>query len=507
MGMTIHVYSHGFVVCTTEKRYKWILAAFIRNRLTVEKFSIGKGNKGGGGTVYSAAVAARTNIYLHIQLFEEFKTVLASQGVNSNEYEIVYHRVKKGQKVEIKFIAPFSMSELQERCLNFVREPVPWRIAPLQTGKGKTALALYFMCEYGERTLITMNAKYIPRWIQDLVGEEAKVDLANEDLLVIKGMDQLKKYLLLAKQNDLHFKVMMISNTTLDNFHKDYLANPKPWKKYGLKHITDFYTIFKIGFRIRDEAHEHLHFNFKFDLFTHVGKTLDLSATLIYDDQGTERISKIIYPVNDRFVQRKWDTYIEVMSVEYSLKPTTKGLKWTQGFNGPYNHNQFELSILKNRVLTEAYLGIIRAIVQELFIDVRADNEKSLVYCSTKEMCSKVSAYLQDRFSHITVNRYIGEDEYDNLLTAELVVTTPKSAGTGVDVPNLGVIINTVNISSTQANVQLAGRLRYNEKIASRYYYLTCVNIPHHLKYDAEKRHKLRNIVKSIGTLDTAHRL
>ena len=363
------------------------------------------------------------------------------------------------------------------------------------------------MCEYGERTLITMNAKYIPRWIQDLVGEEAKVDLANEDLLVIKGMDQLKKYLLLAKQNDLHFKVMMISNTTLDNFHKDYLANPKPWKKYGLKHITDFYTIFKIGFRIRDEAHEHLHFNFKFDLFTHVGKTLDLSATLIYDDQGTERISKIIYPVNDRFDQGKWDTYIEVMSVEYSLKPTTKGLKWTQGFNGPYNHNQFELSILKNRVLTEAYLGIIRAIVQELFIDVRADNEKSLVYCSTKEMCSKVSAYLQDRFSHITVNRYIGEDEYDNLLTAELVVTTPKSAGTGVDVPNLGVIINTVNISSTQANVQLAGRLRYNEKIASRYYYLTCVNIPHHLKYDAEKRHKLRNIVKSIGTLDTAHRL
>lgn len=506
MGMTIHVYSHGFVVCTTERRFKWILAAFIRNRLTVEKFQIGKGNKGGGGTVYSAADAARTNIYLHINMLEEFEQALLSQGVRADEYDTVYHRVKKGQKVAMKFIAPFSLSDLQERCLTFIEEPTPIRVAPLQTGKGKTALALYFMCQYGERTLITMNAKYIPRWIQDLAGDGAKVDLTGDDLLVVKGMDQLKKYLTLAKSNDLHFKVMLISNTTLDNFHKDYLANPKEWKKLGLRHITDFYTIFKIGLRIRDEAHEHLHFNFKFDLFTHVGKTLDLSATLIYDDQGSERMSQIIYPIKDRFEQGKWDTYIEVLSVEYSLRPTTK-LKWTQGFNGPYNHNQFEMSILKNRVYTDAYLGLIRALVQELFTDVRKPGEKALVYCSTKEMCTKVSAYLQDRFPDLTVNRYIGEDDYENLLTADLVVTTPKSAGTGVDVPKLAVIINSVNISSTQANIQLAGRLRFDDQIVSRYYYMTCINIPHHVKYDREKRHKLKGVVKSLGTLDTAHRL
>lgn len=505
MGMTIHVYSHGFVVCTTERRFKWILAAFIRNRLTVDKFQIGKGNKG-GGTVYSAADAARTNIYLHINLFEEFQNVLTSQGVRQDEFDIVYHRVKRGQKVDIKFIAPFKLSELQERCLAFIKEDSPIRVAPLQTGKGKTALALYYMCELGERTLITMNAKYIPRWIQDLQGDNAKVDLRDGDLLVVKGMEQLKKYLLLAKTGELQFKVMLISNTTLDNFHKDFLAQPKPWKKYGLKTLHDFYTIFKFGLRIRDEAHEHLHFNFKFDLFTHVGKTLDLSATLIYDDPGSERMSRIVYPMKDRFEQGKWDTYIEVLSVEYSLRPTTK-LKWTQGFNGPYNHNQFEMSILKNRVYTDAYLGIIRAVVQELFTDVRSEEEKALVYCSTKEMCSKVSAYLQDRFPDITVNRYIGEDEYDNLLNAELVVTTPKSAGTGVDIPKLAVIINTVNISSTQSNVQLAGRLRYDEDIISRYYYMTCINIPHHVKYDLEKRHKLKGVVKSLGTLDTSHRL
>lgn len=506
MGMTIHVYSHGFVVCTTDRRFKWILAAFIRNRLTVEKFSIGKNKQGGGGTVYSAADAARTNIFLHINIFEDFKNSLITNGVKTTEYEIVYHRPKKGKKVDIKFIAPFKMSELQERCLTFIREPTIIRVAPLQTGKGKTALALYYMCEYGERTLITMNAKYIPRWIQDLVGEEAKVDLNEEDLLVVKGLDQLKKCLLQAKEGTLEFKVMLVSNTTLDLFHKDFLSNPKPWKKIGIRSIQDFYTLLKIGFRIRDEAHEHLHFNFRFDLFTSVGKSLDLSATLIFDDMGTERMSQIIYPISCRFDQGLWDKYIEVWSVEYSLNTTTK-LKWTQGFNGPYNHNQFELSILANRNYLEAYLRMIRALISDLYLENKIEGEKSFIYCSTKEMCTKVSSYLQERFHEITVNRYIGEDDYEQLLNAELVVTTPKSAGTGVDVPNLGVIINTVNISSTQSNVQLAGRLRQNDRIPSRYYYLTCVNIPHHLKYDMEKRHKFKGIFKSLNTLDTAHRL
>ena len=68
------------------------------------------------------------------------------------------------------------MSELQNRCLDFIRDDRITAIAPLQTGKGKTALGLYFMCEYGRRTLITMNAKYIPRWVQDLTGEKAVVD-------------------------------------------------------------------------------------------------------------------------------------------------------------------------------------------------------------------------------------------------------------------------------------------------------------------------------------------
>jgi len=46
------------------------------------------------------------------------------------------------------------------------------------------------------------------------------------------------------------------------------------------------------------------------------------------------------------------------------------------------------------------------------------------------------------------------------MIGAEIVVTTPQSLSTGIDKPNLRVVIQTVSISSEVTNVQSAGRLR-----------------------------------------------
>lgn len=512
MKMTIYVYSHSFVVSTVERRFKQILAAFIRNRLTVEKFKIGKGDP--GKKVFASSSPNRNQIFFHINLFEQFKLFLLSQGVRADEYEVVYRKPKKGKRIEVKFIAPYSMSELQNRCLDFIRDDRVTTIAPLQTGKGKTALALYFMCEYGRRTMITMNAKYIPRWIQDLSGESAIVDFGEGDLLVIKGLIQLKKYIQLAKTKQLpEFKALLISNTTLYMFYKDFTDHPEEWKEYGLKVPQDLYNLFEIGFRIRDEFHEDIHFNCKFDTFTNVSKALDLSATIIYDDPGMERISQLISPISDRFNQGRWDTYTEVYATLYRINLPTK-LRWQMGWNGPYNHNEFEKSVLKIPIHKKNFISMVTGLVRDLFVNDYKKGQRCLVYASTKEMCTILSTFMAEEFSHLFVHRYIGEDEYEELLTGDLVVSTPKSAGTGVDIPGLILVIDTVNTSSTQANIQKIGRLRKptltdeeGKTIVPKYYYTTCVQIPQHMKYHYEKQSKLRGFVKSLQTYDTAYKL
>lgn len=511
MKMTIYVYSHSFVVCTKQRLHKQVLAAFIRNRLTVEKFKIGKGEA--GKKVFAFSSPNHTQIFMHINLFDTFRNVLIEYGVRNDEIDIIYHRAGIGAKAPMKFQAAFEMSDLQNRCLDFIREDRISAIAPLQTGKGKTALALFYMCEMGRRTLITMNAKYIHRWVPDLIGDGAQVDLKEDDLIVVKGLIQLKKYIKLAQAKELDFKVMIISNTTLFMFYKDFTSSKEDWKEYGLKVPQDLFKLFKIGLRIRDEFHEDINFNCKFDCFTNVDKSLDLSATIIYDDPGLERISQIISPVKDRFNAGRWDTYTDVYAVMYKLQLPTK-LRWQMGFNGPYSHNELEKSILKNRVHTDRFIVMVEKLVSTLFVDSYQPGFKALIYASTKDMCTKLSAYLSDTYPQFEVNRYIGEDEYDELITGDIVVSTPKSAGTGVDIPGLMVIIDTVNTSSTQANIQKIGRLRKPKvtddqgvTITPRYYYTTCENIPQHMKYHMEKQSKLRGFVKNLLIYDTAYKL
>ena len=69
------------------------------------------------------------------------------------------------------------------------------------------------------------------------------------------------------------------------------------------------------------------------------------------------------------------------------------------------------------------------------------------------------------------------------MLTGDIIVTTPGSLGTGIDVPNLRVGIQTVNISATAMNLQNLGRLRKLPDRDVKFCYLYAENIPKQKEY------------------------
>jgi hypothetical protein len=87
-------------------------------------------------------------------------------------------------------------------------------------------------------------------------------------------------------------------------------------------------------------------------------------------------------------------------------------------------------------------------------------------------------------------------------LDKDIIVTTLKGFNKGVDVERLGVVINTVSISSKTLTDQLAGRLRYNKNYKSYFVDITdegfkqCVN---HAKIRARF---LNKIAKSTMTFE-----
>lgn len=512
MKLKIHVYSHNFTVETETRTVKYMCWDFFRG-LTVEKFQTAGAKDKAKGKTFAFANKERTLFGMHLNVFDKFMLLLQYNGIRESDYEMVYHQLHTPAKAKMKYCAPYEMRPLQLEVIDFINEPIKSRVVPLQTGKGKSAIAIYMMCQMGVRTLLTMNARYITRWLRDLNGETAITDLTVDDVVVIQGTADLLAKVKMARSKDLHAKVIMISNTTMNILYKHYFQNDAEWKKFKMKTPVELFAIFKIGLRIRDEAHEDLHFNFKMDLFTNCAKTIELSATLEFDDKKLNEMCQVLYPDANRFNKGEWDKYTDVTALLYGNTHGTK-IRWQMGKFGPYSHTEFEKSIIKNQIALARYLNMLACITVDKFINTRRPNERFIIYAATKIMCGLIVDELSDRFPQLMVKRYIGEDLYEELLGGDIVVTTLKSAGTGVDVPNLMKVLMTTNVSSTQSNVQALGRLRNLERVdedgqelSPEFYYLVCRDIPQQVKYHNEKIRKFRGKVKNHNVVETSYQI
>jgi superfamily II DNA or RNA helicase len=98
-----------------------------------------------------------------------------------------------------------------------------------------------------------------------------------------------------------------------------------------------------------------------------------------------------------------------------------------------------------------------------------------------------MATYLTERYTQLypdkVVNRYCEQDPFENLTEADIIVTTVISAGTAVDIPNLRVVVQTVCISSSVANIQTLGRLRKLVGKDTRFCYLYAENLNKQRQY------------------------
>ena len=260
---------------------------------------------------------------------------------------------------------------------------------------------------------------------------------------------------------------------------------------------------------IRDEVHEELHANAKQDLHRHVPLVINLSATLEFDDPKVDEMCKLVFPFDTRFNAGEWNKYIDVFAVRYGLQFPTK-LKWYQYKNGPYNQAEFEKSILASKEKFQLYADFICNLIVENFQLIYEPGDKLAVYAHTINMCTKLQEYIEDRFAEYSVNRYVGEDVYEDLISADIVVTTPGSAGTGQDIKGLRRVLMTNAIKSSQKNFQVAGRLRELFELDSKgvvrdvvFLYLVCNDIPQQVDYHFFKRSKFRGKMKSQNEIET----
>lgn len=358
----------------------------------------------------------------------------------------------------------------------------------------------------GKRIVAVLKPTYSDKWVSDFCNI---YEMEKEDIWVVDGSKNLKLLLNTALAGKLTHRVIVISSRLLQNWFGDY--NEMPQDVYELAgwpcKPDNLFEILGAGVRLIDEAHQEFHLGFMIDLFTHAIMSMSLSATMVSDDQFITQMYELVYPKKTRYDQVPISKYIH--SYAWMFRFENPRLLKTTGYSGFYNHNEFEESILKNKTMTKGYLEFIEKLVKRHFLeDEYKPGDKCLVYCSSIDMCDAVSKYLKKVLvkpgtaKKLDVRRYVGEDPYENLMEAEISVSTLKSAGTGHDIDSLTTVVLTHAISSSQSNIQGFGRLRNLQGRKMKFAYLVCQDVDKQLSYHHEKTELLRQRALTHEVLD-----
>lgn len=500
--MRIDIYSHSYMVSEVSTRQKYAVEQFCRTLIQYKMVSEEGKMSWKPDRVYASAHKDRRYYRFHINTLQNFLKAMAYNQIASAEIEKVEHLIEIDDDYKVDFpvkeIRPLGGKgyEKQPELLEHILNPGSNKILNLQTGYGKTALAMHAMRIQGLRTGVWMKGGLIERWVPDL---EKTFVFKKGELLVIRGSSSLNAVMEMALENELHkIKMMMFSINTFSEYLKDYEENG----------VTDsypvdpgqFYEKLKIGFGILDEGHQNPHQVMKMFTYMNIHKFLTLSATLDTRDPFMTKMYEVLYPRAERAGSDVYKAYIRAKAIMYQIR-RPKAIRYT-GFGGAYSHNAFEASLMSKRNKNELknYIDLITWTIEENFIKIMEKGMKCIVFCGTVKMCTMLAKYYANRYKHLNVVRYVSEDPASNLQTGELIFSTVLSAGTGQDIPNLLCGIMTTAIDSQQSNEQTKGRtrpLRDWPDVDPRFVYFVSTSIPQHMKYHYNKQLAFSGLVLS----------
>lgn len=456
--------------------------------------------------VFGVANADRTEFRFHINQLPEFRKLLIQTGYdNPALYHTLNMPVKDTPGIDFTVDPKYVARDYQEPIIQYVSKKNPkCKLVGLQTGAGKTFCALSGISLIKKIPCIIVKPAYIEKWTEDLIKT---YNLSVEDIMVVQGGKHLMALLNLVKEGKLEYKAVIVSNRTMQIWLSAYERSKEDAMELGYCiHPHEFFEHIRAGVRLIDEVHQDFHFNFKMDLYTNVEYAISLSATLITNDPFLRGMHDIAYPICDRYASPPLDKYITSFAVHYRFDKPDK-IRTNEYGSKNYSHSAVEQSIIKHAPTTYAYLNLIDYTLSIGYVNSKKEDKKCIIFAYSVDMCTKIAKFLEGKYPDYDVRRYVADDPYENLMQADIIVSTLGSAGTAVDIPNLTNVILTTAVDSIQSNVQSLGRLRKldNGNTTTEFHYFVCEDIPKHLEYHQRKKEMLAQRAKSFIDVYSGH--
>lgn len=505
---TVRLFSHNFEITKLTPRARTAVTHFARRFIEHKQIKkkpswYGQSNQSSkDDSVYATATDDRSEYRFHVNQLAEFKEHLKLSDLDFDrdvDFSIV--PLYEPRKVELRVQSGWKPDPeyKQPEAIEFLTNwSIPRKLLGMPPGYGKSYSTMQAIANLGVLSVWSVQAKYVEKTRLDLLRT---YDMLEEDILIIDKTKDLKTLLFRSFDALPECKVILISSKLIQIWFSLYKKMGAGIEVIGYAIAPQyFYQSLGVGVRVIDEAHQEFHFNFLQDLYTHVPMSISLSATMQFDNVTRNRMAQMTYPKADRF-EVAYTPYISATAITYEFEKPER-IK-VLGKQGTYSHHVFEESVMKDKKVLGHYLDMINLVVRKELLTDHLEGERMIIYAAGVEFCTVLVDDLKKRHPQLKITRYCGSagDEYDNLLTSDICVSTLGSAGTNVDIPNLKCALLTTAVDSSQSNIQGAGRLR--DKLqpgrVPRFVWFSCEQIARHMVYHDKKLELLRTRAKILN--------
>jgi len=402
-----------------------------------------------------------------------------------------------------------SRFDYQNPIVKYVtREGYNHDVLELQTGSGKTAIAMKAMIAHGKRTIIITKPAYLDKWTDDLTKKSPSLNLRPGELIKIVGVKSVDALFEMGNDGSIdggkglkECKVILMSSKTLELWFQKLALEKSEYNVEGLIPATG------TGLIVYDESHEFFRMNYISFVLLNAARVIDLTATIVPSTTFIKRRYDERFPALSRYNGLEYNKYIDAYSIYYH----TDNKKLLQRIMRlkMYNHIEFEKVILKGVKMLKAYFDMVDELLNLWYFKEYKEGQRVLVYFASQIMCTKFAEYLTEKYPKFKVERFIQGDNYQTFLAADIGVSTPGKSGTAVDIPGLIMTICTVALGKEDKNLQILGRTRELTKwdMAPKAVFLHCQQINKHCKYLQRRQKIFEGKVKSFKTLNSKFRI
>lgn len=313
----------------------------------------------------------------------------------------------------------------------------------LQTGDGKTYCVIAALTFLKMKSLIITPIENIKlQWYESLLK---MTDIDERYILNIKGSGTIDK--ILNSKKTLAYKVFLVNHRTISTYAK----------KNGWEKITELFVKLGVGVKVYDEAHLEFYNMVQIDLHTNTKKTIYLTANFERSDYSENKVFEKCFRHIPKYGKETIDEkrkHIIYVPVFFNSKPSMEDHGYVFSRMGLSKPNYISYQLEK---------GYIYEVIEYLINFFKEKEGKILLLFSTILATEQVFQFIQELNLGKSVGIYnstISIEEKTSVKEKDIIISTPKSMGTGVDIPGLRVVIMTEPYSSKITANQLAGRLR-----------------------------------------------